>query len=217
MSEIDTAALEAVHGDIQDLAAATSKVEIELANKRAELMRPIFEKRRAIIAKIPKFWSVVCQNHEAMGAMLSPDDLPILEHLTDIWVQHDTKDSRNYDITFTFSENPYFTDKELVKKITIKDDEPVSTSTKIHWKEGKNVTLKRKNDADNESFFSFFEDDDATLADYIAHDMFTEAFAVYVNEESDGEFDDGESVDLDDEEDEEDEEEEEKPQKKSKK
>lgn len=40
-------------------------------------MRPIFEKRRAIIAKIPKFWSVVCQNHEAMGAMLSPDDLPV--------------------------------------------------------------------------------------------------------------------------------------------
>ncbi|KAF9949670.1 hypothetical protein BGZ72_008583 [Mortierella alpina] len=214
MAEINTAALEAVHSDIQDLASATSKVEIELANKRAELMLPIFEKRRAIIAKIPKFWSVVCQNHEAMGAMLSADDIPVLEYLTDIWVQHDTKDSRNYDLTFTFSENPYFTDKELVKKITIKDDEPVANSTKINWKEGKNLTLKRKNDADNESFFSFFEDEDATLADYIAHDMFTEAFAVYVNEESDGEFDDGESVDLDDEESEE---EEEKPTKKSKK
>ncbi|CAO3568377.1 unnamed protein product [Mortierella alpina] len=214
MSEIDAAALEAVREDIQNLAEATSKVEIELANKRAELMLPIFEKRRAIIAKIPKFWSVVCQNHEAMGAIMSADDIPILDHLTDIWVQHDTKDSRNYTITFTFKENPYFTDKELVKKITIKDDEPVAESTKINWKEGKNVTLKRKNEADNESFFSFFEDDDATLADYIAHDMFTEAFAVYVNEDSDGEFDDGESVDLDD--DEEDEEEE-KPQKKSKK
>lgn len=33
MSEIDTAALEAVHGDIQDLAAATSKVEIELGKR----------------------------------------------------------------------------------------------------------------------------------------------------------------------------------------
>ncbi|KAF9967532.1 hypothetical protein BGZ70_009212 [Mortierella alpina] len=215
MSEIDTAALEAVREDIQDLAEATSKVEIQLANKRAELMLPIFEKRRAIIAKIPKFWSVVCQNHEAMGAIMSADDIPILDHLTDIWVQHDTKDSRNYTITFTFKENPYFTDKELVKKITIKDDdEAVAESTKIHWKEGKNVTLKRKNDAENESFFSFFEDDDATLADYIAHDMFTEAFAVYVNDDSDGEFDDSESVDLDD--DEEDEEEQ-KPQKKSKK
>ncbi|KAF9984886.1 hypothetical protein BGZ75_003543 [Mortierella antarctica] len=212
MAEIDTAALEAVHDDIQALATATSKVEIELANKRAELMLPIFEKRRAILAKIPKFWSVVCQNR----ALLSADDIPIFDHLTDIWVQHDTKDSRNYDITFTFKENPYFTDKELVKKITIKDDEPVAAPTKIQWKEGKNVTLKRKKDDDNDSFFTFFEEDDVTLADYIAHDMFTEAFAVYVNEDddSDGEFDDGESVDLDDEEDEE---EEEKPQKKSKK
>ncbi|KAF9572971.1 hypothetical protein EC968_009176 [Mortierella alpina] len=213
MSEIDTAALEAVQDDIQELAAATSKIEIELANKRAELMLPIFEKRRAIIAKIPKFWSVVCQNHEALGGLVSADDIPILDHLTDLWVKHDTKDSRNYDIIFTFSENPYFTDKELVKKVVVKDDEPVAEPTKINWKDGKNVTLKRKNDADG-SFFELFEVTDATLADYIAHDMFTEAFAVYVNEESDGEFDDAESVDL---EDEEDEEEEEKPKKKSKK
>ncbi|KAG0213349.1 hypothetical protein BGX28_004687 [Mortierella sp. GBA30] len=214
MTEIDTAALEAVRDDITSLAEATSKVEIELANKRNELMLPIYERRREVIAKIPKFWSVVCQNHEAFGAMLTEADLPILEHLTDLWVKHDPKDSRNFDIIFTFSENPYFTNKELVKKVVVKDDEPLAEVTKIDWKEGKNVTLKRKKDEEDDSFFNFFGDEDATLADYIANDMFAEAFAVYVQEDEEFDEDDDESVDLDDEEDDE---EEEKPTKKSKK
>ncbi len=61
----------------QDILLTRPFLHSFLANKRAELMLPIFEKRRAIIAKIPKFWSVVCQNHEALSIVLSAEDIPV--------------------------------------------------------------------------------------------------------------------------------------------
>ncbi|KAG0262680.1 hypothetical protein BG011_009901 [Mortierella polycephala] len=221
MAEIDQAALEAVREDINALSEATEKVDLELTKKRNELMLPIFKKRRDVVAKIPKFWSTVCQNHHAVSQLISEADVPALDYLTDLWVEYDPKDHRNYELIFTFDENPYFSNKELVKKIVYKgDDGQVAESFEINWKEGKDLTAKdpkrkRNDDDDSDSFFTIFKDDDATVADFIAHDLFIEAFAHYLGEDQDfdeDDEDDDQSVDLDDEED--DEEEEEEPTKK---
>ena len=81
----------------------------------------------------------------------------------------------------TFSENPYFSNKELVKKVTFKGEEQTTTPTEINWKAGKDLTLKdtkrKKGEEDNmsDSFFSIFHDDDVTLLDYIANELFAEA------------------------------------------
>ncbi|KAI7820961.1 hypothetical protein BC939DRAFT_456685 [Gamsiella multidivaricata] len=185
MAEIDQAALEAVQDDIAALAEATEKAEFEIAKKRYEVMTPIFEKRREIVAEIPGFWSTVLQNHMATTELLSESDRPVLEHLTDVWVKHDPKDIRNYEIVFTFKENPYFGNKELIKKIIVKDDEPTTEVFKIDWKEGKDVTLKdpskkRKSGADDaanaaDSFFSWFADEDASLANFFVQEVFPDA------------------------------------------
>ncbi|KAK3827698.1 MAG: hypothetical protein J3Q66DRAFT_320910 [Benniella sp.] len=223
MAEIDQAALEAVQDDITAIAEATEKVELELANKRNELMRPVYEKRREVIAKLPKFWSVVIQNHSELLQVNEATDLPILEHLTDIWVNYDPKDSRNFDIIFTFKENPFFTNKELVKKIVFKDDESTSEAVKIDWKEGKDPSKKRKKGDDDEpleSFFSWFDDEDAQLSEIFAEKIFPEAISIFAGEDGDevvfGEDDEDDeddgSVDLEDEDD--DDEEDEKPAKK---
>ena len=67
----------------------------------------------------------------------------------------------------------------MIKKVVLKGDEQTAEDFKIDWKEGKDVTKssKRKKDADEstDSFFSWFTDDDATLADYIANQLFSEA------------------------------------------
>ncbi|KAG0380929.1 hypothetical protein BGX24_002611 [Mortierella sp. AD032] len=215
MAEIDQAAIEALQDQLEAITAETDKVELELANKRNELMLPIFEKRRKVIAEIPNFWPSLFKANGGTSQMLEENDLPIIDHLTDLWVKSDPKDVRNYEIIFTFSENPYFTNKELIKKVVLKDDEQTAEDFKINWKEGKDVTKnsKRKKDADEstDSFFSWFNDDDATLADYIANQLFAEALQLYMNgDEDDDAFDmdsdDEGSVDLDDDEDEEDEE-----------
>ncbi|KAF9085180.1 hypothetical protein BGX29_006293 [Mortierella sp. GBA35] len=228
MAEIDQAAIEALQDQLKVISDETEKVELELANKRAELLTPIFEKRRKVIAEIPNFWPTLFKLNDGTSQMLEEDDIPVIEHLTDLWVKHDPKDVRNYEIIFTFSENPYFTNKELIKKVVLKDDEQTAEEFKINWKEGKDVTKnsKRKKDADesSDSFFSWFADEDASLADYIAHQLFSEALHLYMNGGQDDDFeldsDDAGSVDLDDEdedEDEDDDEEEGPKKKKSKK
>ncbi|KAF9298995.1 hypothetical protein BGZ88_002655 [Linnemannia elongata] len=223
MAEIDQAAIEAVQDQLEVIANETEKVELELANKRYELMLPIFERRRKVIAEIPNFWPTLFKLNDGTSQMLEEADLPIIDHLTDIWVKHDPKDVRNYEIVFTFSDNEYFTNKELIKKVVLNGDEQTAEKFTINWKEGKDVTKnsKRKKDADesSDSFFSWFADDDANLADYIANQLFTEALHLYMNGGEDGDFelesDDEGSVDLDD--DEEDEEDDEPSKKKNKK
>ncbi|KAF9963916.1 hypothetical protein BGZ65_006326 [Modicella reniformis] len=236
MASIDQAALEAVQDDIKAIAEATEKAELELTLKRNELMLPIYEKRREVIARIPKFWSAVMQNHRGLSELIEEVDLPVLEHLTDLWVKHDTKDARSYEIIFTFKENPYFTNKELIKKITLKDDEPVSETFEINWKEGKDLTAKdpskKRKKGDNEddasdSFFVWFKDEDIHLGDFFVQEIFPEALRqvnIYAGVDDDEvdfeEEEDDASVDLEDEEDdeeEEDEDEEEKPSKKKNK
>ena len=67
----------------------------------------------------------------------------------------------------------------MIKKVVLNGDEQTAEKFTIDWKEGKDVTKnsKRKKDADEsaDSFFSWFADDDANLADYIANQLFTEA------------------------------------------
>ncbi|KAG9067874.1 hypothetical protein KI688_011465 [Linnemannia hyalina] len=211
MTEINQAAVEAVQDQLEAIANETEKVELQLANKRNELMLPIFEKRRKVIAEIPNFWPTLFKLNDGTSQMLEESDLPIIDHLTDIWVKHDPKDARNYEIVFTFGDNEYFTNKELIKKVVLNGDEQTAEKFTINWKEGKDVTKnsKRKKDADEsaDSFFSWFADDDATLADYIANQLFSEALHLYMNGGEDDDFeldsDDEGSVDLDDDEDDE--------------
>ncbi|ORZ00048.1 hypothetical protein BCR41DRAFT_363632, partial [Lobosporangium transversale] len=183
MAEIDHSALEAVQEDMDHIHDLTTKAELELANKRNELMAPIYKKRQEVIAKIPNFWYTLFRMHPLTANFIEERDLPILEHLTDVFVKHDDKDSRNYEIIFTFKENPYFSNKELIKKVVVKDDDEetsIGEVFEINWKEGQDVTKsqKRKKDDDDEgssSFFAWFKEEDTSIADIFALEIFPQA------------------------------------------
>ena len=53
---------------------------------------------------------------------------------------------QGFRLIFTFSENPYFSNRELVKTYYMVDeDDPVlekPEGTQVHWKEGKDPTIK---------------------------------------------------------------------------
>lgn len=55
-------------------------------------------------------------------------------------------ETTGFKLTFTFKENPYFTNTVLTKSYYMLDDEePVlerSEGTQIDWKQGKNITVK---------------------------------------------------------------------------
>jgi len=105
---------------------------------------------------IPSFWLTIFKSSPVLQEMVQEHDEPILECLEDIKVVlSKPEEPMAFMLEFHFSENPYFTDKMLLKKyhLTSDPDEndpfsfegPEITSSdgcKINWVQGKNVTMK---------------------------------------------------------------------------
>lgn len=150
---------------------------------------------------IPGFWATVLARADLVQSEKDADALTYLTNITCETVTGTSKqpadedggpeeeiETTGFKLTFTFKENPYFTNTVLTKTYyMLDDDEPVlerSEGTEIDWKQGKNITVKvmkkkpkkgAKPDAKPqtklepvESFFTFFKppqvpDDDADL------------------------------------------------------
>lgn len=150
---------------------------------------------------IPGFWATVLARADLVQSEKDADALTYLTNITSETVTGTSKqpadeegdeeeeiETTGFKLTFTFKENPYFTNTVLTKSYyMLDDDEPVlerSEGTQIDWKQGKNITVKvmkkkpkkgAKPDAKPqtklepvESFFNFFSppqvpDDEADL------------------------------------------------------
>lgn len=87
------------------------------------------------------YWIKVLQGSGIIKEHIGADDEALMKCIEDISVI-DEEDCDNFTIVFTFGENEFISNKELVKKFFIKSDAPTSCeSTKIEWK-GKNMTTK---------------------------------------------------------------------------
>lgn len=65
----------------------------------------------------------------------------MIKHLTRVHVVKESEN--NLKITFTFSENEWFTNTTLTKEFELNADEiKRSFGDDINWKEGKNITVK---------------------------------------------------------------------------
>lgn len=72
---------------------------IELDNIRR--MEPIYEKRRQLIKKIPKFWPIALFRHSSLEADLDKkEDQEALKYLEDIWIIRNPIEPRVYAIEF---------------------------------------------------------------------------------------------------------------------
>ncbi|KAJ7456603.1 hypothetical protein FB451DRAFT_1098750 [Mycena latifolia] len=106
---------------------------VELAMDRLSQTKivPAYEKRRAIVKSIAKFWPVALMNHShfAFFAQHSADQLA-LSYLEDLWIARDPVEPRCYTIEFYFKENPFFSNTVLKKEYKYKapanvaDDKP---------------------------------------------------------------------------------------------
>jgi len=122
--------------------------------------------------RIPDYWLRAMKNCDVLKEEISANDEEALKHLHNIHVV-DEEGSDNFDIVFTFAENPFFKNKELRKRFVLKDDYPVrGEGTVIEWEQGKDLTKKeikkkQKNKktgqtrvvnkvVDADSFFNFF-------------------------------------------------------------
>ena len=86
---------------------------------KIQLQKPVFERRAALAKDVKGFWPTSLQQCEALSRFLDPADLPALAHLTDVWIEHDTADPRNYDVVFTFAKNAFFKNTTLTKSYSV--------------------------------------------------------------------------------------------------
>ncbi|PWA03142.1 hypothetical protein BB558_000695 [Smittium angustum] len=171
---------------INELHDEIYKLQAQYELKKADL----YSQRAKVIEKIPKFWQRAIDNQAVLSTLVETDDAAALEYLTNINIDRDPTNPTMFKIIFSFSENPYFTNKDLIQSVDLsKKDEPKLTSHHIDWIEGKCLVKPKsedseENDEDEEtSFFTFFtEDSNADLAELIANDFYPNAINYFQGE-----------------------------------
>ncbi|KAF8971429.1 hypothetical protein BDZ97DRAFT_1913911 [Flammula alnicola] len=209
---------------LQEIQRDLARIELVLERQAQATLRPVYEKRRKVVANIPNFWPVALMNHSLFAYHAQHNaDQTALSYLEDIWVEKDPNEHRCFTIEFHFKENQFFTDKVLKKEykyvpppaaenekpdengitesmLDFSWDRDVQISTvKINWKDPEKALTK--------VFFNFFEHeaDPSEVGIVIANEIFPEAIEYFLgnvdgditdSEEEDDEDDDAEEIDL---------------------
>lgn len=174
--------IDANQNEIDALNEQASEEILKVEQKYNKLRRPFFEKRNEIIKRVPKFWLTAFINHPQISAIIEEDEEDCLQYLNKLEVEEFEDIKSGYKIKLHFDENPYFDDDVLTKEFHMgSTGDPASTSTKIRWKEGRDLAAKaaqraaaaaarsgRKRPLDNRTFFSWFCDNGDPAADDVA-------------------------------------------------
>merc|ERR1712113_881253 len=96
------------------------------------------------------FWKTAMKNHPGFEDIIEEWDEPVLDYLRNVEYELGAK-AHSFKLTFTFTENPYFTPNVLVTEYHCEESSPYNQeidvkkveSTEIEWKAGKDVTVER--------------------------------------------------------------------------
>ncbi|CAK6976690.1 protein SET-like [Scomber scombrus] len=210
--------IDEVQNEIDRLNEQASEEILKVEQKYNKLRQPFFQKRSELIAKIPNFWVTTFVNHPQVSALLGEEDEEALHYLSRVEVTEFEDIKSGYRIDFYFDENPYFENKALSKEFNVNESgDPVSKSTEIKWKAGKDLTKrtgqtpnkagKKRQHEEPESFFTWFTDhSDAgadELGEVIKDDIWPNPLQYYLvpdmeDEEGDGDDDDDDEEGLED-------------------
>lgn len=201
--------IDACQNEIDSLNEKASEEILKVEQKYNKLRKPFFEKRNEIIKNIPNFWvtavsihkippqipqirpiyalfSVRCCtqfiNHSQISGILEEEEEECLHFLSKLEVEEFEDIKSGYRINFHFDENPFFENKVLTKEFCLGGAAgPVSNSTVINWKEGKDLrksqykqqqqqqqSNRRKRHLELKTFFDWFADNSDPVNDEIA-------------------------------------------------
>mmetsp|Transcript_39292 Transcript_39292/g.68044 ORF Transcript_39292/g.68044 Transcript_39292/m.68044 type:complete len:417 (-) Transcript_39292:112-1362(-) len=164
-----------MHNDYEAIEEAYKAERIALEQKYLDLKQVVIEKRRQIVAGefeppveasetagekgdaeeehsdvkgIPGFWLTILTSHPSIGELVTEEDIPALEHLTDVTVEYGAR-FEEFTLTFHFKENEFFSNATLKKRYEVSPDlldekAPALSGVDgsvIEWKAGKNLTV----------------------------------------------------------------------------
>ncbi|KAJ9097520.1 hypothetical protein QFC20_006177 [Naganishia adeliensis] len=108
---------------IQQLQKAAHKMQVQVKQNELKLQREYLKNLRESVKDIPGFWPfTLLRNETIMTACTSKQDLDAFGYLKDVELIQDPMDFRTFGLKFTFAENPYFSNTELVKKYVLAAD-----------------------------------------------------------------------------------------------
>lgn len=186
--------LERIQDALDDMNEKASGEIMAVEQKYVKLRKPYYDKRNELIKKVPNFWfSALCGNEPLSRTVIREDEEECLQHLSNVDVQ-ETSQEDSFSLVFTFTENSFFKNRELVKSYRRDNNlgDMVSKSTAIEWKDGKDLTktstaksteagsLKRGRSPQS-GFFSWFCDNSDAEQDYIADIMKDQIWANPLN------------------------------------
>lgn len=176
-------AIERLQSTLLSLDKACSKDQLEIQRKYDAEKAPLLLQRRIETNKIPSFWATALGNHPATNAEAFLEDREILDLLTSIDLEDNIDDNGSYQLRFVFDSscNPFFPQSELVRTVTILEDQTDQvTSTPISWAPGKRP--KHPN-----SFFAWFSaaSDNSCpsqdLGEVLRRDLWQNPYPYYLN------------------------------------
>jgi len=105
---------------------------VSLTSMLTELkkMDTLYAKRRQVVKQIPKFWPTAFFHNKFLELEAElPADRDALTFLEDIWIERNPTEPRAFKIEMHFGENPYFSNKVLVKDYSY--SAPASADTAV--------------------------------------------------------------------------------------
>ncbi|KAJ3215215.1 hypothetical protein HDU67_000702 [Dinochytrium kinnereticum] len=198
-----------VHTDIEALEDELEEEIQKLSQAFETKKEPLMKKRDKIIDKIEDFWSTVFLSHPLFEMSLPDMEKEILQSLRHFQIE---KLETGAKLTFTFNQNDFFSNTDLVYSYSVNDEEEDATvvTPEIKWKPNKNPInkplakedapgSKRKHghthadgeDCDDDHSFSFFgwltnqNSDDAMntqVLELLTGDIYTNAVSFYAGD-----------------------------------
>ncbi|MBA0548132.1 hypothetical protein Golob_019248 [Gossypium lobatum] len=181
--------LQEIQDELEKINEEASEEVLEVEQKYNEVRRPVYDKRKDIIKKIPDFWLTAFLSHPALGDLLTEEDQKIFKHITSLEVE-DFKDLKSgYSITFVSVSLVYY-------KLLSSNVKGLPNGVN-HEKKGYKRQLAE------ESFFTWFTDahqkDDMDeihdeVAEIIKEDLWPNPLTYFNNEADEEDFDGDEEV-----------------------
>lgn len=178
---------------IDELLEEQNSAEEKIFEYSLTVLRPLYEKRQALVSTIPGFWSSVLEASELLAEYITYEDTEAIDSLKDIHIDWDADNVKNFTISLTFGDNSYLESTVLKKRFVYNADlqRHVSEKVEISWKPGKNLTNPRP--GRDTSFFNWFayegtdenDDEGSEIAQIIRDDLYPHALDLYRNAQQD--------------------------------
>ena len=168
-------ALKRVQQELNTLDGACAEAQLRIQREFDAKKEPLLKARAETVVCIPGFWKTALTNHP--DVYKSENDAEILSFLESLSVQDNEDDFGSHTIKLQFADgNPFFSEKELVKKIRILEDNTEQiTNPAISWASGKKPKTKSLFD-----YFSADASEDNDLGDVIRKDLWINPYVYFL-------------------------------------